>query len=525
MFPTKNLALRLSALACAISFTIASDVAFAQAESDLPDIGNSANAIISRDDEVGWGLMALRELRGQGLVMEDPEVTEYINAVGSRLAAQTPDNSPHFQYFVVRDNNINAFAIPGGFVFINYGTILASENESQLAGVMAHETAHVVQRHIARAIQAQSKQSILTAAAILASILIGAAGGGAPAIEGGVAAAQGLAVQQQINFTRQDEWEADRVGMGILSRAGFDPKGIPDFFEAFQRRYGFEEGLIPKFLLDHPVSTERIGEGRARAAQLERPRHLIDSTSYLLIKERLRVITAAEDSDPVGYYARKLDRGDASLENQYGYALALTERGRAQQAVSVLRPLVAEYPGVILLHSLLAQAQVASGDTEAGLTTFAHADELFPRNVPLDVRYGEALIKAGHPKQAHMMLLDLFNNVDPTPRQIELTARAASAAGDVGDAYYYMSVFQVENGNLPLAGQQLELALKSPHLTNVQRERYRARLDEIRQFLARNRRAARQAQSQNQSNLLWPEDARGSTGGSLPDSPSMPRLP
>lgn len=312
-------------------------------------------------------------------------------------------------------------------------------------------------------------------------------------------AAQGLAVQQQINFTRQDEWEADRVGMGILSRAGFDPGGIPDFFEEFQRRYGFEEGLIPKFLLDHPVSTERIADGRARAAQLEHPKHLVDSTGYLLIRERLRVLTAAEDADPVGYYERMLKNyhGNLPLEDQYGYALALLKRSKPQRAVELLRPLVAEHPQVILLHSLLGQAQVAAGNTEAGLTTFAHAAELFPRNVPLCVRYGEALIKAGHPKQAHLMLLDLFNNVDPTPRQIELTAQAASAAGDVGDAYYYMSVYQVENGNLPLAGAELELALRSPHLTTVQRERYRARLQEIRDYLSRNRRAARQAQSQN----------------------------
>jgi len=198
---------------------------------------------------------------------------------------------------VVRDGAINAFALPGGFIGVNYGTILASNSESQLAGVLAHETAHVVQRHIARAIQAQSRQSITTAAAVLAAILIGAAGGGSGAVEGGIAAAQGMAAQQQINFTRDNEFEADRVGMGFLAHAGFDPRGMPDFFETLNRRYGYAESRVPKMLLDHPVTSERIAEARSRAAQLDRPKKITDSTGYSLVRERLRVLTAEQDTD------------------------------------------------------------------------------------------------------------------------------------------------------------------------------------------------------------------------------------
>jgi predicted Zn-dependent protease len=490
----RKLALGLSA--CALSAL--TTLAVAQ-ESDLPDIGNPAGTILSMDDEYRIGLYIMRELRDENQIIEDPEVTEYVQSIGSRLAAQAPDADRHFTYFVVRDSAINAFALPGGFIGVNYGTILASDSESELAGVLAHETAHVVQRHIARAIQAQSKQSLTTAAAILAAILIGVAGGGGQAVEGGIAAAEGMAVQQQINFTRSEEFEADRVGMGFLSRAGFDPRGMPDFFEVLQRRYGFTEARIPKFLLDHPVTSERVAEARGRAAQLERPKKLVDSVSYTLVRERLRVLTASQDTDLKAYYGKRLETRNPPLSDQYGQALALLERGHPTEAAEILEPLVSQHEGVILLHAALGQAQVASGQIQDGLTTFEHAEALFPRNVPLTIRYSEALMKAGQAKLAHNLLLDLFNNVEPTPAEIRLTALAASAAGDTGDAYYYMSEYHISSGNLPLASQQLQLALAAPNLTLIQRERFQARLDEIRDVLANERRAQREQQAQDGS--------------------------
>jgi beta-barrel assembly-enhancing protease len=472
------------------AFAAASTLAIAQSEADLPEIGRPGGDIITRDDAYGIGMMVLRELRAQGVVMEDPESTEYIQSLGTRLAAQSLDGAAHFHYFIYDDSELNAFAIPGGYVFCNYGLILATETESELAGVLGHETAHVTQHHFERQVRASTRQTLTAAAAMLAAIVVGALGGGAPAVEGGIAAAQGMLAQQQINFTRQDENEADRIGMGYLAAAGFDPEGMPDFFEKFEQRYGYEQSLIPKFLQDHPVFPERIADARARAAFLGRPKNLRDSVSYGLVKERLRVITATEDYDILGYYQRRLsDEMVPSLSDQYGQALALLKLNRPKESISILQPLVAHNQGAILLRSALGQAQVAAGEVQAGLQTFADAEVLFPRNVPLTVRYAESLIKAGQPKQAHDLLDDLFNNAEPTPQQIQLIARAASAAGDTGDAYDYMGEYYISNGNLMLATQQFQLALAAPHLTNVQRERFRARLAEVRDFLAEERRA------------------------------------
>jgi tetratricopeptide (TPR) repeat protein len=168
--------------------------------------------------------------------------------------------------------------------------------------------------------------------------------------------------------------------------------------------------------------------------------------------------------------------------------------GRPAAAVAILEPLVAHHQGNTLLYAALGQAQMAAKEPKEGLATFETALELFPRNVPLSIRYAEALMSANRARDAHMVLLDLFNNVEPTPPQIRLTAMAASAAGDAGDAYYYMSEYHIANGDLTLSVQQLQLALTAPNLTVVQKERYQARLDEIRDYLATGAHAARQQQ-------------------------------
>jgi beta-barrel assembly-enhancing protease len=453
-----------------------------EAGSDLPDMGSPAAAVLSHTDEYRLGAMVARELRDQNAVLEDPEVSEYVNWVGMRLASQSADGGRGFQYFVVKDRSINAFAVPGGFVFLNDGLVLATSNESELASVMAHETAHVTQHHTARMIRDQSTQSITSAAALLAAILLGAIGGG-QAIEGGIVAAQGLAVQHQINFTREQEFEADRVGISYLAGAGFDVNSMASFFETMSRHEGLAATYIPAMLIDHPVTSDRVAEARSRAAQLPAHRSK-DSQSYELIRERVRVLTATGDVDLAAQYAQKIARGHPSLGDRYGQALALISSNHADEAVRILAPLVQQHEGLTLLHIALAQAQAKAGHTGEALATFRHAEELFPRNVPLTVRYAETLMAAGRPADAHNMLLDLFNNVPPTPDQIRLTALAASAAGDAGDAYFYMGEYQIAGGDLALAAQQLQLALASPNISSIQRQRYQARLDEVREYLA-----------------------------------------
>jgi predicted Zn-dependent protease len=451
---------------------------------DLPDIGSPSSAAITESDEYRLGAQIVRSLRDQKAILEDPEVAEYLQSLGTRLAAQAPDGQRKFTFFPVREGTINAFALPGGFIGINYGTVLASRNESELAGVVGHEIAHVTQRHIARTIRAQGQQSIAQTAAILAAVLIGAMAGGGDAMQGAIAIAQGAAAQQQVNFTRANEYEADRVGIGFLAHAGFDPEGMATFFETMSRRTGLAGQYIPEMIQTHPVSTSRISEARSRIAQFDRPKKKPDSATYECIRERLRVITAPKEADMVARYKKETQGSEGTLGQRYGMALALMNSNRNEEAAKILHELVGEHENLTLLYSALAQAEAQAGLVNDGLSTFAKANALFPRNVPLSVRYAEALMAAGRAKEAHALLLDVFNNISPTPDQIQLTALAASAAGDTGDAYFYMSEYHISSGDLPLAVQQLELALAAPNLTSVQRQRFQARLDEIRDYLS-----------------------------------------
>jgi predicted Zn-dependent protease len=466
--------------------------------SDLPDIGTPASTTLSLIDEYKIGLMIVRSLRDAGQIADDPEVTEYLQSLGMRLASHAHEGAHRFTFFAINDTGINAFALPGGFIGVNAGLIKATRNESELAGVLAHEIAHVTQRHIARSIQNAGRANMASMAAMLAAILIGATTGlPSDAVLGTVTAAQGLAAQQQINFTRSNESEADRVGVGILASSGFDPVAMADFFWTMQQKSGSAGSNIPPLLRTHPVSSERIAETRDRAQQLERPR-TPDSTSYALIRERLNVQTLPPETAfrDLYYNAQGADLPSTEAE-QYGRALALMRAGAAREAVPALRTLLERRPDVTLYHTTLGEAQLAAGDVHGARSTLGDAMKLFPRSIPVTMRYAEVLMRDGNARRAHVLLLDLFNNVPPTAEQARFTALAANAAGDVADSYYYMSEYHVISGDLMLAIGQLRLAQAVPGLNSVQRERFDARIRELEEYLPKGKRARELAEPTN----------------------------
>ncbi len=208
------------------------------------------------------------------------------------------------------------------------------------------------------------------------------------------------------------------------------------------------------------------------------------------------------------YYAERREQQDRSVGERYGEALASYQAGDARASLDSLFELAREYPQVPMLQSTLGQAYMSAGDTDEALATFRRALSLSPRNIPLTLRYAEALMKAGEAKTAHAVLLDLFNNVTPTPEQIRFTALAASTAGDTGDAAYYMSEYHIATGNLPLSVSQLEMALAAPNITAVQRGRYQARLDEVREVLFEGRKR-REKQPQQEPKEGNPSQTRG----------------
>ncbi len=455
----------------------------ANEEIRLPDMGSPADALLSRSDEARLGRQIMVSIRASGAVVEDPIVNEYINEVGSRLAAQANDGKHSFTFFVVDDPAINAFALPGGYIGVHTGLIEASRNEHELAGVLAHEVAHVTQRHIARAIHANSRQSILSTALMLGAMIAGAAGAGADAVTGLMSVSQGTAAQQQINFTRSNEYEADRIGITSMAGAGFDPYGMASFFEVMSRTApSSPEMRVPEFLRTHPVTTTRISEARARAANYQR-NPAPDSIGYGIT--RMRSIVARFDSpeEAVAYFDSR-DYARQSMVERYGRAVAFQRAGMHRDARHIFEDLVAADESVIAFHIGLAQSQIAMEERNLGLQTWENAVALFPRNVPLIIEYGEDLIRLGKADTAHTLLLDLLNNVPPTPEQVRLIARAASDAGERAESLYYMSEYHLMTGNLEGGINFLRQALNVPNLDEIQRIRFEARIDFIREFMS-----------------------------------------
>jgi len=454
----------------------------------LPDIGSPADTVLSKDQEKIIGRSIYKGMRDAGQLVTDPEIQEYIQNVGQRVAANAQDGDFRFQFFVVDQPTINAFALPGGYIGIHSGLLLATSSESELAGVLAHEISHVTQRHISRAIYASQRTSILTMAAMLGAILLGAVTGEGDVIAGGVAGAQSMAAQGQINFTRENEYEADRVGVGLLAASGFDPYGMPDFFATLARQTGTLGYQAPEFLRTHPVTVNRIAETRSRASSLT-VNEVVDSPGYSLTRARIRFLSSSTPEKALTYFRANRDKATDTnqIGAEYGIALALAELGRFEESKKIFAELMAENEGIIHFHTGYAAAQAATGDSKGALATLKKAIELFPRNVPLTIRYAEALMRNNENKAAHRALLDLYNQVPPTPEQVRQIALAASAAGDTADAHYYMAEYHLLSGDLVMASDQLVLALGIPGLDQVQKARFRSRLAQIHEYMPKRK--------------------------------------
>jgi predicted Zn-dependent protease len=452
---------------------------------ELPDIGSPSDAILNKQLEARIGRQVYYSLLNTGTVITDPEIQEYIQAIGMRLVAASDAYDQRFRFFVINNPVINAFALPGGYIGVHSGLLLATDNESELAGVLAHEISHVTQRHISRAVFANSRNSTLSMAGMLGAILVGVVTGSAEVIAGGISATQGAAIEQQIKFTRSNEYEADRVGIGVLADAGFDPMGMPAFFETMGRQTGSLSGSrVPEFLLTHPVSSDRMAEGRARAKNYPRV-DVPDSNGYEITRARIRLLTSRRPEVALEQF-RNLQSNAAytgSLEVEYGLAIANRGMGNFGVAERELKTLLANNDEVIPIYSALGTVRMDLGNTTEALKTFEDALKLFPRNVPLTVYYCDALLRDGQAKKAHKILLELLNRVPPTLEQVRLIAIAANKAGDTDEAYFYMAEYHAMNGNLRMAIEQLKLALATPGVNNVQKARYKARLEQFTSYL------------------------------------------
>lgn len=441
---------------------------------DLPDIGNPSATIITPRQERALGREFMREARRHLHILDDPLLNEYLNSLGARLVSNSDDAGKTFTFFLVDDPTINAFAVPGGFIGVDSGLVLLTRSESELAAVLSHEIAHITQHHMARSIADARRLSLPTAAALLAAILL--ATQSPEAGSAAIAASQAGALQHRINFTRTDEEEADRIGIGILARSGYNPYAMADFFGRMAQATRYQGSRLPPFLRDHPVTTERIADARARAAR-DPVAHPRDRLVYYLTRARLDVLVSQDPVATARHFRERIASGqyERAEAAHYGYTLALRRAGDYPRALREIDRLLREDPDRVEYLMAKAQTELDAGRTHAALATCAYAARLYPDYYPLTIEYGNALLRAGRPDQARRLLLAYLRIGRPDPMLYSLVARAASQAGFVSESHEFQAEFYDLNGQVRAAIGQLERALKSARST-FQRERIQARL-------------------------------------------------
>src|SRR6185437_1945200 len=489
----------------------------AQDDMRLPDLGSSADALISPQEAQDYGASMLRQMRALNMVVDDPLLDDYVNDLGHKLAASSDKPKDHFAFFIVKDPEINAFAAPGGYIAVNSGLITIARNESELAGVIAHEIGHITQNHLQRAFEASKKDAPLMALVLLGAIAAGTAGAGdAPMAV--LAGGQGLLMQKQINFTRKDEIEADRAGIQTLANAGFDPNAMATFFAHIEAVMSAGAGgQVPSFLQDHPVTSDRIDDAKARAgaliaAQKLRPsgdtllkgqweqitapmpfvraplrldRNAADPNgldTYALMRERVRVLAGNAVRLTTWYGSNLKDHPDFDTPaNRYGYALALTHSGRGAQAMAQLQSLLKAHKDSLILNLALADAELQAGQRDAALALYHGLNEQSPRNKAVALAYATALTDGGDKTQAGTaadLLRPLLENSDQ-PEIYSAYARASEKAGDgerAGEAFADASYY---SGRPFDAMEQLKNLLKRDDLSYYARARIQARIAEL----------------------------------------------
>jgi predicted Zn-dependent protease len=453
--------------------------------SDLPDLGEISQAGFSPAQERALGESIMREIRADPSYLDEPEATDYINSVGNRIASRAPGARQEFDFFLIQDLQINAFALPGGFIGINTGLILAAQSESEMAGVIAHEIAHVTQRHIARMLAKQEQSQLLSLAALAAAILLArvdSQAGQAAGLFG-----QAGVVQSQLNFTRDNEREADRIGLQILDTAGFDPRGMAVFFERLQRATRIYGEGAPSYLRTHPLEYERIADIQGRIADLPY-RQVPDSVEFQLVRAKLKAQTESPQ-DAVAFFRESLAERKFLSEaaSHYGLALSLAriqDYSAAKKELAALRRLVPHSP---IVETLACDVSQEAREATA-LGCYREALKTYPTYRALVYGYADALLQARNAQDALRLIDERLKVIRGDHRLYLLKARAHADLNQHLAQHFAQAEAYVLMGNTSAAVEQLEIGLKSGEGDFYQKSSAEARLRALRRMLQEERR-------------------------------------
>lgn len=459
----------------------------AAANNPLPELGDASAVVMSPQEEARVGADFMRQARRALPLVDDPILQDYVDRLGARLLDTSPGANAGYRFFIVDDPQINAFAVPGGYIGLNSGVILHARSEQEVAGVLAHEIAHIQQRHIPRLLAASRISSAAAMAGLLAGIVAAASGAGHA--DAAIALSTAAYAQNQLRFTREFEQEADRVGLELLQRASFDPRGMPDFFEKLQSWSRLNDVDAPEFLRTHPLSTSRISDTRARADAMPSPPRR--DSEFADMQVRLRVLTAKNPGAIADALGRELE-ATPSAPLRYGVAFAALQQRRLADAQAQIRLLAQARPNYLLDGLLQAALDLKRHEAREALKFFRQAVRAHPNNMLVKTLYADALIQAKEFRAARSALRELIRERPEAPSLFQRLANVENRLGSRYGMHRALAEASYLNGDARGALQQLTLAKQHAGTGFYQNASTDARVQEIKDELARTEREAQQ---------------------------------
>lgn len=454
----------------------------------LPNIGSNALSTLSYEKEKALGDILMRQTRARLSVDYDPLINEYINGIGNKLITYADDIQFPFNFFVVRDKSINAFAFFGGNVAVNTGLIAMSENESELASVLTHEISHVTQRHLSRRFEDQKRSSPLTLAGLLGGILLSVVN--PEAGMAAVMASQAGAAQANINFTRANEKEADRIGIRTLALAGFDPYGAPSFFDKLSNKYRYKS-KPPQFLLTHPLPESRVADSKLRAMQYGRVNRPV-SLSFQLVRSRVIARYEFTPKEAILHFEKQLKTLNYKSKEaaEYGLALAYSDAEQPEKAQKLIKKLLAKRPKNLYYIDTYVDILVKKKAFDQALKMLAQHYKLQPNNAVITLNYANVAIEAKQPALA----VELLNRYKISKGEDYIAADLLTTAyGHLknlskyhemrAEVFAMLSLYEqsIEELNQSIAKLKDNKPLESKRLAALQ-DQYRSQLHQIKQL-------------------------------------------
>ncbi len=447
-------ALKTALCACALGVTL---VGFVHGGSshDLPVLGDASSSLISPEMERRIGQQFLKQLHASLPTISDPLLKYYISSSLADLAQHSELRDKLLEVIVIDSEDINAFAAPGGVVGINLGLMLSAEDVHEYSSVLAHELAHLSQRHFARGVEEQRAQTLPTIASLIAAIMVGVLGGGDAGIAA-ISASQAMAQSSQLKYSRTREQEADRVGLNTMAQANLDPNGMSRMFERMQRAYRFSR-RPPEFLLTHPLSEARIADAKLQAQAYGVHRYE-DSLDYALMRNRAIIHYMDTPQDAVKEYEQEVRDDPESVAARYGLAIALSRAGEHAQALAIGDALFTENPRKILYIAALGEFLIAAEKYDQAEKLLSHNLAINPDNAPLAMLYADALTKTGDFAAAEAVLT---RQSLVRPEDVDVwydLAEVSGLAGNVIGVHRSRAEYYALHGAYQQAIQHLEYA-------------------------------------------------------------------